>query len=748
MSDKIELNEKKYQELLEKYKHKLKTTLNEKEDGAKSSDEYSDDEKITSVEYEQFKKEYLPTHMSLYEKACNFSEKVLKIKPDSVKEKLLQESIDICHLNITPSGATSLSLLVPFVVMIFGGFLGYLIPNLLINSTTGKTELFFAVFFIFFGMILYPILSKFPEFLANNWRLKASNQMVLAIFYIVTYMRHTSNLELAIEFASQHLSPPLSLDLKKIIWNVETEKYDSVKESLEVYLSTWRKWNMEFIESMHLIESSLYESSEERRINALDKALSVMLEETYEKMLHYAQNLKSPLTMLHMLGIILPILGLVILPLVVSFMEGVAWYHLAMLYNVALPLGVFYLGKTILSSRPTGYGASDISEENPEMKKFRNIIINFGKKEYTIPPFHVAMIVGIFLFIIGISPLIMHTLNPDFDVPLWGQDTDGNGGYWLLQYTPDKNDSSVMVGPFGLGAAVLSFFIVLALGIGFGLYFHLRSQNVIKIRDEAKKLELEFASALFQLGNRLGDGIPAELAFSKVADVMEGTVSGSFFNEVSLRITKLGMSVEQAIFDPERGALLLFPSNLIESSMKVFTESVKKGPRVASNAIINVSLYIKEIHKVNERLKDLLADTISSMKGQISFLTPAISGIVIGITSMITTILLNLGEKFTQLSSESDSGVGAAGMMGGINFFGNGIPTFYFQIVVGIYVVQIVYILTILINGIENGSDKLNERFLVGQNLIKSTLTYCIIAVLITLVFNMVASTIMGGMMI
>ena len=48
-----------------------------------------------------------------------------------------------------------------------------------------------------------------------------------------------------------------------------------------------------------------------------------MLEETYEKMLHYAQNLKSPITMLHMLGIILPILGLVILPLVVSFMEAV-----------------------------------------------------------------------------------------------------------------------------------------------------------------------------------------------------------------------------------------------------------------------------------------------------------------------------------------------------------------------------------------------------------------------------------------
>ena len=62
-----------------------------------------------------------------------------------------------------------------------------------------------------------------------------------------------------------------------------------------------------------------------------------MLDETYEKMLHYAHNLKGPITTLHMMGVILPILGLVILPLVVSFMSEVKWYHLFMLYNVALP---------------------------------------------------------------------------------------------------------------------------------------------------------------------------------------------------------------------------------------------------------------------------------------------------------------------------------------------------------------------------------------------------------------------------
>ena len=215
---------------------------------------------------------------------------------------------------------------------------------------------------------------------------------------------------------------------------------------------------------------------------------------------------------------------------------------------------------------------------------------------------------------------------------------------------------------------------------------------------------------------------------------MQGSVSGNFFNAVTMNITRLGMSVEQAIFDPQYGALAQYPSNLIGSSMKVLTESVKKGPKIAASALINVSRYIKEIHKVNERLKDLLADILSAMKSQISFLTPVIAGIVIGITSMITTILGKLGAQLKAVSGE--------GMGGGtriLSLFGDSVPAYYFQIVVGIYVVQIVYILTFTTNGIEYGADKLNERFLVGKNILSSVRTYMIVGLIVMLLFNILA---------
>lgn len=742
--DPAEVRKKEVDDLIRRYDERLKKDLE-----GKGRLEESDSRVPTkSVEYQVFRESFLPKRAGWYEKACNFSEKILKIAPDKKKREAYLEALDIAHIQATPEGVSSLAILGPVTYI----FIGFLISILIFNS------FFFAMFFLLTGAMLLIPLQNYPLHLANIWRMKASNQMVICIFYVVTYMRHTSNLELAIRFAADHLSPPLSIDLAKVLWNVETEKCSNIKESLDAYLKTWKKWNMEFIEAFHLIEGSLYESSDDRRLELLDKSLDLILEETYEKMLHYAQDLKSPVTILNMLGIILPILGLVILPLVVSFMCQVQWYHIAILYNIFLPVVVFYMGNNILSTRPTGYGDTDVSEQNPELQKHKNLLFRVAGMDVRIKPLYMSILVAVFFCLIAISPMFLHVLTAqdkwdliittdDKLMSITGEYEVREEKFALLGYKeskgcpPGEGNVGDVIGPFGLGAALLSIGYVLAAGIGLGLFFMFKSKNVIKIRERSKKLENEFAAALFQLGNRLGDGIPVEMAFGKVAQIMEGTTAGAFFETVSGNITRMGVSVDEAIFNPKYGALIYYPSRVIESSMKVLTESVRKGPMIAAQAMISVARYIKEIHRVNERLKDLMSDVISSMKGQVSFLTPLIAGIVIGITSMISTILGKLGKQLREIT---EAGGGAGGGGGVIALFGDGVPTYYFQVIVGIYVVQITYILTILINGIENGEDTLAEQYSLGKNLIKSTILYCIIALGVIFVFNMIAGSIIG----
>lgn len=723
-----------YQQLREKYKQRI-----EKEFGSAA---VASSQKVTSREYAEFKQELYPARYTLFENVCNLSAKILNLRPDPKKAETMQKNLDVCHLNTTPTGVLSFAVLAGLFVIVFGSLLLFALPIFV-----GSEPLLFLVMFAFIGgLLLIPAVLKAPEFMANTWRMKASGQMVQSIFYMVTYMRHTSNLERAIGFAADHLDPPLSLDFRKILWDVETQQYSTIRDSANAYLEFWKEWDKEFVEAFHLVESSLYESSEDRRLSLLDKALDVILNGTYENMLHYAHNLKSPMTMLHMLGIILPILGLVILPLVASFLAGDAPFlttlYISLIYNVGLPIGVYYLGRTILSSRPAGYGASDIGEKE-NLKYLRNVNFTLSKNiRIGINPFFFSMLILVFCFLLGFLPLILHALGaPDFAF-----DSDGN--LKMLEYicppTAGINcDEAEKIGPYGLGAAVLSLVVVIGLGVSLGTYYSLRSKNVIKIREKTRALEEEFSSALFQLGNRLGDGLPAELAFGKVAQTMRGTVSGEFFTVAEQNITKLGMGLEQALFDPRVGAVITFPSNVIESSMKVLIESIKKGPRIAAQALLSMSRYIKEIHHVEERLKDLMEEVITSMKSQIKFLTPAIAGIVIGITSMISAILTRLSNQLATLSVQGTGGQSPLGDM--LSIFGIGMPTYYFQIVVGIYIVQIVFILSILSNGIENGADKLAERYELGRNLINSTLLYCLIAGLVMIAFNLFAINVLSG---
>jgi hypothetical protein len=469
--------------ILNKYKQKLQAELGEKDSiQADLETPMQQGRRVVSREYAQFRDDLMPRKYSWYEWACNLAEKV-PIAPDKKNVKAIQDSIDTCHLQVTPTGVASLAILGPLAFIFAGIVLSVMlsVAHAVIFTEDGmagyEPPLFFIASFLIGGLALMFPLQKMPEMLANSWRMEASNQMVLCVFYIVTYMRHTSNLEHAIEFASSHLTGPLSLDLRKLLWDVETEKYSTLKESIDAYLESWRVYNMEFVEAMHLIESSLYESSESRRLDLLDKSLDVILEETYEKMLHYAHDLKSPITMLHMLGIILPILGLVILPLVVNFMGGVQWYYLAMLYNVALPAGVYYMGKTILAQRPTGYGETDISEDHPELKKFKKFSVKIGGSEFLLSPFIIGLAVGLILLLIAILPLVLRQL--DFPDPCVQ-------GYCLLEYKTDTDEKSPTyeqeVGPFGIGATIFSFFFPLSIGLGLGLYYKLKSENVIKIR--------------------------------------------------------------------------------------------------------------------------------------------------------------------------------------------------------------------------------------------------------------------------
>ncbi len=686
-----------------------------------------------SQEYIKFKKELSP-ELTRYEKWCHSLGNVIKLKISKKDEDKIRKYIDLAHLNIEPWQSLTLSIMSFLSVFLLGLIISVAIT--LIKGSLSEFPFFFFILMVILSIFLFYFINNYPARLANKWRLKASSQMVPAILYIVVYMRHTPNLERAIAFASQHLEPPLALDLRKVFYDVEVRKFSTIKESLDNYLETWKDYSLEFVEAFHLIESSLFEPDNSRRISTLEKSLQVVLDGVYDKMLKFTHSVRNPLTNVYMLGVVLPTLALALLPLASAMLGGLLTaYHVFILFNLIVPFFVFYLTDKIMFLRPGGHGETELLEKNPFYSEYKS------NKHYL-----KAFLICLPFLIIGLLPLIaqytpilgIFGLEKDYSFLELGISMFGDDKFFDF-----KETATGVAGPFGIGALLLGMFLPLGIALFFIISYKDKTKNLIEARRKTKQLEKEFNNSLFQLGNRIGNGMPPELAFGRIAESSKGLMTADFFKRVNYNIRQGGMSVEKSIFDPKRGAIILYPSNIIATSMRILIESSKKGLKIAAVSLMSISEYVKNMQKITTRLKDMLAEIISDMKSNMTFLAPLLSGIVVGLAVMITSILNKL--NLTNLAG-GGAGIGNLGDILNIFDLTKMIPPYFLQLIIGIYIIQIIFILTGTLVTINSGEDKLQKTSKIGQNLKKGILLYFITALLATVALFVLSSIVLGNL--
>ncbi|HLC54034.1 MAG TPA: hypothetical protein VJK07_00200 [Candidatus Nanoarchaeia archaeon] len=718
-------------EILRKYGSKIEAEINSYQPSQNYSQEYLD-----------FKSDML-SEASRYQRWCEALGNIIRLRVSPKENIKLQNYLTAAHVEVTPAQSVTLA-----TISFLLAFLLTALITAAVYFITQKLQLIFFVLGLITSVFLFYYVYSIPRRLANIWRLKASAQMVPAILYVVIYMKHTSNLEKAIEFASQHLDAPLALDFRKIFWDVEIGRFSSVKQSLDHYLESWSNYSPEFIESLHLIESSLFEPNEARRVQILEKSLQVILDGVYEKMLRYSREIRSPLTNLYMLGIILPTLGLALLPLASTLLGGaIKAQHIFLIFNIIVPFAVFYMTSNVLLKRPGGHGETSALDKNPLYRTFTDR-----------RPWFIAALIAIPLIFIGLLPFIFQisaltgnleyqqthnifSLKKDYTLNEIGLSFLQNGETKIFDF---KKTADSTTGPFGPLALFLSLFIPLGVALFFTTAYGMKTSQLIKSRNDTRELESEFTNSLFQLGNRLGDGIPAEIAFSKVASTTQGQRTHEFFSLVNQNIQQQGMSIDDALFHPQRGALIFFPSALIATSMRILSESAKKGLQVAARSLMSISDYVKNIQRINERLRDLLAEIVSDMRSNMTFLAPLLAGIVVGLASMITSILNKLS-LLSSLSGENIPGFENAGQLLQLFDVTAMIPPYHLQISIGIYIVEIVFILTAALVTVDAGRDPLREKHELAKNLKRSMFLYLITAAVAMLALYLLAGVALGN---
>jgi len=649
------------------------------------------------TEYREFLKEIRKKPFSKYEKAANFSRKIFpfKLKHDWAG---IDSAAKAGYLAVDGAGVLAFTLITAallFAVTIAVTMLALgsaLILLMLVVTATGTW-----------------LVWNRPKSNAKAVTMRMSADSVLAILYMVIYMRTSPNMEGALRFSAETLSGPLSWDLKKLLWDIQLGVWPSADEALAAYATRWKHENEEFAEAINLIRGSAVEPG--RRAKMFDEIIELILRGTAERTKHYVGGLRMPVMVIHAMGVLLPVMGLVLFPILVIFMaDSISPMLLFIGYDVLLPIFLLLIIDSVLKARPPTFSQPDISLAKgvPPLGKLR-----IGQSIIPVWPIAVA----------AAAPLMIVSIL-------------GMGG---CLFTGEGESCSAM----SFDMVNLSLLSVVAAGMGIALYCLLDSWQKMKVRNSIERIEREFGVALFQLGSAISGGTPIELAIDKAAGNLKGMAIAELLATTSGNMRKFGHTFEQALFDPSVGAVWYYPSKLIRSIMVTILEASKRGTTAASDAMVTISNYLRGVHAVKEEVEEVLGETLSSMRFLAMFLTPMVAGVTITMAVIIIRIIVDLSAQLGTLMQSGSDVPMSTGMFvlpwlqsGGIS-----VTPAMFQLIVGIYMLEISIILSMFLNRIQFGEDAVGLRSVIGQTLLISMFVYAL-SWMIT--FSMFGSSIQG----
>jgi hypothetical protein len=674
----------------------------------------SSSEHNRTAEYQKYQSENEESReKSLFEKLCIFSARIVPIAADEKTRDRLAPPIRLLQLAITPGMVVSAAITVSIT-----SFVAWLLLFAL-NSVLGLLPTFTAGVFVL-GPIVAGLYTYYkPVFDAKEKVVRSSQGIVLSVLYMVIYMEETPSMEGAVRFAALNLDGPISSDLKKVLWDVETGNFKTVEESLNHYSEVWQDYNEDYLQSLQLLEASVKESNASRREDLLDDAMERMLDGTEEKMNSYAKGLKTPVAILNAFGALLPILGMILLPMISVFIDIVTLADMVVLFNVLLPLSLFLFQRQILSSRPPTISTEPL--KSVELPERGNVQFDILGHDLSLP----SKLLGFLVFAVVAIYGIWGYITFPYLLPL-SESASQLGASPSLFYS----DGSANPVP----ALLRGVSIIAGAGLGIATSKILGVRQRKEAEDELEKIEGQFPGALFELGNQVSGGTPVEIAVKDAARSASDLEISGLFAKTSQNIEQLGMTFQEALFDNSYGAVQKYPTRTIQTVMKALSASSQKGTQLAADTAVTISRYLDNISRTQRKLEDLMEEPTTTIELLAYLLAPVVSGVAVGMSQTITTSVSAISSQF------SDIGATTATQLPSSSIFSSSstISPEAVQFVVGIYLIQLLFILGNFYMKVTHGQNKTYRDLFTGKVMLSGMIFYALTVVIISTLFTQI----------
>lgn len=691
-------------------------------------------------DYQTFKDSEVEMPETLYERLANKAWSYYEISFGSLpllsrwKDKFAEE-LEVSRMEMDADQIGSL-LMLPLL---------FLIPlGLTVSFTAGDAIALFT--WILPAFWTYWVLS-YPGFRSTVVRIKSSDEALRVILYMAMQLEMNPNLSHSVKSAAGHTDGYLSKDLAKVMWETETKQkqVQNIRQAISNRIDLWRKWSPSFVKSLEYLIDSLSRTGKDRR-RMIEKGQEKIIGDMENQMDQYARNLNSPIRVMNMAGIMLPLMGLIMFPLISVFMGGdtvgvgSVSIYMAFVYLLILPSFLFFLVKRLISKRPGAYSQPSLEHVN-DLPSKDEIHVSISGSTYKIPVLPLALAVGLIIALPGLIyyfNLINTIVSFETGITVTGGDVH-TPSQWK-DFINNQYDVSNAV-PNVVQAMTLFW------GINAGLitYFLGRSYGRQKIRTKIQKIEEDVEIGLTELENALSKGMPVERSIYMVTEKFKEIGEGDkpledFFEKVLDNLQQKGFPFRKAVFDEKEGAIQNYPSNILRNAMNMLADSSDKGPDIAAENLKRVNQYIKNQKSVEDTIRRLLDDTVSQMQIQAKFIAPIITGAAGAMSLLIVQTLYIIAERIKELQEslmigqQSSGDGGLASQIALIKNLDSALPPTLILLIVSLYLIQVSLILGYFINGIRNGFDEISRDMILSKTLIYSATVYSLIVIVSALV--------------
>ena len=654
------------------------------------------------------------------------------------------------------------------------------------------------------GFFCYMVYT-YPIGAADDEKNRALSYVPEMVGYLIMSMKLVPNLEKSIEFSAKHGKGKVADDFKKLIWDFQIGVYSSISEGLDVMAFRWGKYSTELKEALMKIRASVMEPSESKRYQLLDKTMSEVLESVKEKMGDYARSLNQPSVMLFYIGVLLPLLLVIILPIGSAFsaMPFATTPVLVFIYCLMIPLLAYNFAKGVIKKRPATYEPPFIDDNFAGLPPKFGMRMNNGVVDVRLVCIGIllfGLVASFFLSIEGLPPkslfpkdeqgismvpfqlvpadkqlsevyfekginyfekvgLDLYALQLNYD--FFGGGIEEGDYYKLLinqgvsqesaeqrvfkeklEFTASANNDTTKY-IFWSGAI---FSLVFAFSIG--LYY--TSIYKRKAQMQIIQMEDEFKESMYMIASRMGENKPVENALKQARDFLPNLlVSKRIFGKTIENIELMGLPLENAVFDPVYGAMKGIPSKLLGTAMRLLVDSVNLGVEVASRTLMSLSLQMENMDKVNKSLQEMVSDVTTTMQTMALFIAPMVLGIT---TALQKVVLMTLASVVTSPEADIESIGDSAQSLGGGSFnmqslFKVNFETFRsFATPLEYMIIVGIYVaLIVIILTYFTSKIKENNDLVFRLNLAKGLPIAIAVYLITTIVANLAISTIMFG---